>query len=109
MPTLVQDLSGVGSVSCGNTHTLVLSADGKTVWSFGSGEGGKLGHGDGNNVAYPKVIDALVGLYLRKVIAGSLFSIALTCNGSVSGFYCICSYWCETLSKVFFSIFLTFH
>lgn len=86
VPTLVPDLSGVGSVSCGNTHTLVLSADGKTVWSFGAGEGGKLGHGDTNNVSRPKVIDALVGLYLRKVVAGSLFSIALTCNGSVSSF-----------------------
>lgn len=83
VPTLVPDLSGVGSVSCGNSHTLVLSADGKTVWSFGAGEGGKLGHGDTNNVSRPKVIDALVGLYLRKVVAGSLFSIALTCNGSV--------------------------
>lgn len=82
-PTLVADLSGVGSVSCGNTHTLVLSADGKTVWSFGSGEWGKLGHGDTVNVLRPKVIDALVGLYLRKVVAGNHFSIALTCNGSV--------------------------
>ncbi|KAL1139382.1 hypothetical protein AAG570_006366 [Ranatra chinensis] len=83
IPTLVPDLSGVGSVACGSAHTLVLSSDGKTVWSFGSGEAGKLGHGDTANVYRPKIIEALQGLYIRKVAAGSQFSLALTCNGSV--------------------------
>ena len=83
VPTLVPDLCGVGSVACGSAHTLVLSADGKTVWSFGSGEAGKLGHGDTSNAYRPRVIEALQGLYIRKVAAGSQFSLALTCNGSV--------------------------
>lgn len=42
----MHDLSGVGSVACGSAHTLALSHDGKTVWSFGSGDGGRLGHGE---------------------------------------------------------------
>ena len=45
-PSLVKDLADVGAVSCGCSHTLVLSKDKKTIWSFGSGEGGRLGHGD---------------------------------------------------------------
>ena len=37
IPTLVRDIAGVGQVVCGSAHTLALSADGRTVWSFGSG------------------------------------------------------------------------
>jgi len=84
VPTLVRDISGVGSVACGNAHTLALSSDGRTVWSFGSGDNGKLGHGDTARVYTPKVIDALQGMYIRKVAAGSQFSLALTANGQVS-------------------------
>lgn len=83
MPTLVRDLNGVGSVACGSAHTIALSADGKTVWSFGSADNGKLGHGDTQKTSRPKVIEALQGLYIRKVAAGSLFSLALTTNGQV--------------------------
>ncbi|XP_021933596.1 probable E3 ubiquitin-protein ligase HERC1 isoform X3 [Zootermopsis nevadensis] len=83
MPTLVRDLNGVGSVSCGSSHTIALSADGKTVWSFGSADNGKLGHGDTQKTPHPKVIEALQGLYIRKVAAGSQFSLALTSNGQL--------------------------
>ena len=83
MPTLVRDLSGVGSVACGSAHTIALSADGKTVWSFGSADNGKLGHGDTQKTSRPKVVEALQGLYIRKVAAGSQFSLALTTNGQV--------------------------
>ncbi|XP_075226553.1 putative E3 ubiquitin-protein ligase HERC1 isoform X4 [Lycorma delicatula] len=83
IPTLVQNLSGVGSVACGSAHTLALSMDGKTVWSFGSGDTGKLGHGDTSRVFRPKMIEALQGIYIRKVAAGSQFSLALTSNGQV--------------------------
>ena len=41
-PTVVKDIGLVGQVSCGSLHTLVLSADGWTVWSFGDGDGGKF-------------------------------------------------------------------
>ncbi|XP_068081364.1 probable E3 ubiquitin-protein ligase HERC1 [Anabrus simplex] len=83
VPTLVRDLSGVGSVACGSAHTVAVSADGKTVWSFGSGDNGKLGHGDTHKTPRPKVIDALQGMYIHKVAAGSQFSLALTTNGQI--------------------------
>ncbi|KAG8223094.1 hypothetical protein J437_LFUL002042, partial [Ladona fulva] len=82
-PTLVRDICGVGSVACGSSHTIALSVDGKTVWSFGSSENGKLGHGDTSRVYKPKVIDALQGVYVRKVAAGSHFSLALSSNGQL--------------------------
>ena len=84
VPTLVKDVAGAGQVAAGAAHTLVLSQDGRTVWSFGSGDNGKLGHGDTNRVYKPKVIDALSGTYIRKVVAGSQFSLALTSTGTVS-------------------------
>lgn len=86
IPTLVRDLSDVGSVACGSAHTLVLSKGGKTVWSFGSGDSGRLGHGEIAKVYRPKVVEALQGLTIVKVAAGALFSMALTSTGQVRKF-----------------------
>ena len=55
VPTKVEAIGLVQSVSCGSTHTLTLSADTNTVWSFGAGDAGKLGHGDTQRQTKPKV------------------------------------------------------
>ncbi|CAL4080435.1 unnamed protein product, partial [Meganyctiphanes norvegica] len=81
VPTLVRDISGVGQVVCGSAHTLALSADCRTVWSFGSGDHGKLGHGDTVKVYRPKVIEALQGLTVRKLTTGTHISLALAAHG----------------------------
>lgn len=44
---------------------------------------GKLGHGDTNRVYKPKVIEALQGMFIRKVCAGSQSSLSLTSTGQV--------------------------
>lgn len=82
-PNLVTELSDVGYVSCGESHTLVLSLDGYTVWSMGSGNGGKLGHDDTGKVMTPKIIEALRRYRVKKVCAGTSFSLALTWDGIV--------------------------
>ena len=46
----------IRQVACGCSHTLALSDDYYTVYSFGSGDGGKLGHGDTTKQLSPKVI-----------------------------------------------------
>ncbi|KTG13251.1 hypothetical protein cypCar_00022227 [Cyprinus carpio] len=38
MPTLVKDISGVGQVACGSSHTIAVAQDGRIVWSFGGGD-----------------------------------------------------------------------
>ncbi|XP_063888404.1 probable E3 ubiquitin-protein ligase HERC1 isoform X2 [Scylla paramamosain] len=81
IPTLVRDISGVGQVVCGSAHTLALSADGRTVWSFGSGDHGKLGHGDTAKVYRPRVVEALQGLTVRKLTTGTQVSLALAAHG----------------------------
>ncbi|XP_067667414.1 probable E3 ubiquitin-protein ligase HERC1 [Haliotis asinina] len=83
LPRHVKDISGVGQVACGSSHTIAVSQDGKTVWSFGGGDNGKLGHGDMNRQYKPKVIEAFIGMYIRKVACGSQSSLALTSTGQV--------------------------
>lgn len=50
---------------------------------------GKLGHGDTNRVYKPKVVEALQGMFIRKVCAGSQSSLALTSTGQVRHHSCI--------------------
>ncbi|XP_029024458.1 probable E3 ubiquitin-protein ligase HERC1 isoform X3 [Betta splendens] len=88
VPTLVKDISGVGQAACGSSHTIAVAQDGRTVWSFGGGDNGKLGHGDTNRVYRPKVIEALHGFIVRKVCAGSQSSLALTSAGQVFAWGC---------------------
>ncbi|XP_034402246.1 probable E3 ubiquitin-protein ligase HERC1 isoform X2 [Cyclopterus lumpus] len=88
VPTLVKDISGVGQVACGSSHTVAVAQDGRTVWSFGGGDNGKLGHGDTNRVYRPKIIEALHGFIIRKVCAGSQSTLALTSAGQVFAWGC---------------------
>ncbi|VVC31643.1 Hypothetical protein CINCED_3A017272 [Cinara cedri] len=85
IPTLVKSLCDmpVGYVACGSTHTLACSRDGNTVWSFGSGDNGKLGHGNTLRLYKPQKIDGLRYYKIKKVAAGIHFSVALTCTGEV--------------------------
>ena len=53
------------------------------VRSFGAGDHGKLGHGDTARHYRPKVVDALQGLDVAKVVAGNLVSFALTKTGEI--------------------------
>ena len=54
-PTKVVSIGPVQQAACGVAHTLALGIDGLTVWSFGSGDSGKLGHGDTTKQTTPKV------------------------------------------------------
>lgn len=42
IPTLVKELCDIGQICCGASHTLALSKDGNTLWSFGDGSHGNL-------------------------------------------------------------------
>ncbi|XP_067933208.1 probable E3 ubiquitin-protein ligase HERC1 [Watersipora subatra] len=82
-PCVVPDLSNVGQVATGSSHTLILSQDGFTVWSFGDGSKGKLGHGDTCRVYKPKVIERLLNVHIKKIACGSQWSYALTSTGQL--------------------------
>ena len=64
------------------SHSLALTADG-SVWSWGSGDYGKLGHGDEQRQLLPKKVEALAGQRVVAVSAGGHHSIARTVDGAV--------------------------
>lgn len=54
-----------------------------TVWSWGDGDYGKLGHGGSDAFKAPKIIDKLQSFGVVRVFCGSQFSVALTRDGQV--------------------------
>ena len=82
LPKKVEAFAGrcVVAVSAGSLHSLALTADG-SVWSWGLGGFGQLGHGDTQRQPQPKKIEAFAG---QSVVAVSAIdhTIALTANGA---------------------------
>ena len=78
LPKTVEALAGqrVLAVSAGGGHNLALTADG-SVWSWGNGRLGKLGHGDEQLQLLPKKIEAFANRRVVAVSAGGGHNIAL--------------------------------
>lgn|GEM_PF-3865106 len=79
------DLTGKQAIaiSAGDAHSLVLTTDG-SVYSFGAGNSGRLGHGDENFQMMPKQIDSLPAI--SSISAGIYHSLAVSVTGSVYSF-----------------------
>jgi alpha-tubulin suppressor-like RCC1 family protein len=84
LPKKVEALAGrrVVAVSAGLGHSLAITADG-ALWSWGSGERGRLGHGDQQRRLLPKKVEALAGQRVVAVAAGANHSLALTADNAV--------------------------
>ena len=82
-PKKVEALAGrrVVAVSA-EDHSLAITADG-SVWSWGDGGFGRLGHGDEQNQLLPKRIEAFAGRRVVAVSAGAGHSLAFTASGPV--------------------------
>ena len=82
VPKRIEALSGVRvcAVSVGSRHSLFLTEGGK-VYSCGLGEFGRLGHGNSETQLVPKLIEALSGVRVCAVSAGSDHSLCLTEDG----------------------------
>ena len=80
----VEALAGrcVVAVSAGETHSLALTADG-SVWSWGYGSRGMLGHGDQQDQLLPKKVETLAGQRVLAVSAGQRHSTAIIADGAV--------------------------
>ena len=80
-PGVVDLLSGVTAVACGRDHTLALRTDG-TVWAWGLGSSGQLGHGGSGNQGsrpQPGPVADLTGV--RNVAAAANASWAIDRGG----------------------------
>ncbi|KAJ7969838.1 Regulator of chromosome condensation (RCC1) family with FYVE zinc finger domain-containing protein [Quillaja saponaria] len=59
----------VASVTCGPWHTALITSTGQ-LFTFGDGTFGVLGHGDRENVSYPREVESLSGLRTIAVACG---------------------------------------
>ncbi|CAK9134724.1 unnamed protein product [Ilex paraguariensis] len=59
----------VAMVSCGPWHTALITSTGQ-LFTFGDGTFGVLGHGDRENVSYPREVESLSGLRTIAIACG---------------------------------------
>ena len=81
LPKKLTNIGKVGYISCGWQHTILVSVDGKTLWSFGNNSFGELGHN--GNTLEPTVIESMSNNQVVKVACGYTSSFALTKNGKL--------------------------
>ena len=83
VPTQVTGLSEIGQVACGLNHTICVSRDGMTVWSFGDADFGKLGTGATQATHSPTKITTLSNIGIKSVHCGHQWSAFLTFSGQM--------------------------
>jgi alpha-tubulin suppressor-like RCC1 family protein len=87
VPKLVEALANMRcvQVACGFAYTAVVSAEGE-LFTFGSGDNGRLGHGDRTDRRSPCRVDGLRGVFVKRVCAGSVHTCVLDDMGRVYSF-----------------------
>lgn len=76
-PVLVETLhhKQITDISCGGYHSVALSKSG-LVFTWGSGEYGKLGHKDQKDHFVPTLVDAMRGKDVKRILAGVYVTVA---------------------------------
>ncbi|CAG6004363.1 unnamed protein product [Menidia menidia] len=75
---------GVSSISCGESHTAVLTKVGE-VFTFGEGSYGQLGHGSSTDEVRPRLVDGLNGS-VTQIACGRHHTLVLTSSGQLWAF-----------------------
>ena len=57
-------------VACGDAHTAVVASQRRSLFTWGNGAGGRLGHGDLSNCDAPKLVDRLRDRHVVQVACG---------------------------------------
>jgi hypothetical protein len=65
-------------VACGDAHTAVIASQRRRLYTWGTGAGGRLGHGDFSNCDVPKLVEQLRDRDLKQVVCGP-HSTAVVC------------------------------
>ncbi|CAI5507255.1 unnamed protein product [Closterium sp. Naga37s-1] len=83
-PTEVAALAGkhVSALACGADHTTAYSEDSQTLWSWGWGDFGRLGHGHSSDVFLPHAVASLCGRPIKHIACGDCHCIAVDANGT---------------------------
>eukprot|EP00245_Coleochaete_scutata_P012098 TRINITY_DN4638_c0_g1_i1.p1 TRINITY_DN4638_c0_g1~~TRINITY_DN4638_c0_g1_i1.p1 ORF type:complete len:425 (+),score=61.67 TRINITY_DN4638_c0_g1_i1:61-1275(+) len=85
VPYIVDALHGseISQIVCGADHTIAYSSAKKTVYSWGWGDFGRLGHGNSSDLFIPMPIQALTGLSIKQLACGDCHCLAVTEDGGV--------------------------
>eukprot|EP00753_Platysulcus_tardus_P017106 PLAT6280.1.p1 GENE.PLAT6280.1~~PLAT6280.1.p1 ORF type:complete len:428 (-),score=164.11 PLAT6280.1:164-1324(-) len=75
-PSPPPDLPSISSISCGGKHSLAVDDDG-TLYTWGRGELGRLGHGDELPRLTPAAVAFFAGRRVEKAVGGGYHSLAL--------------------------------
>ncbi|XP_029910455.1 probable E3 ubiquitin-protein ligase HERC3 [Myripristis murdjan] len=88
-PTAVQclNMKKTVHVSCGREHTATLTKGG-TVFTFGSGQFGQLGHNSFRDELRPRVVSELWGAKVTEISCGRHHTLVLTGSRRVYSFGC---------------------
>ncbi|KAE9353226.1 hypothetical protein PR003_g3980 [Phytophthora rubi] len=78
IPTIVEALQQkrITRVSCGAVHTAVVSADGQ-LFTFGCGDGGRLGLGGNEDSFHPQLVSALEKCVVLDACCGSWHTLCI--------------------------------
>ncbi|XP_072880880.1 RCC1 domain-containing protein 1-like isoform X1 [Hemitrygon akajei] len=85
MPPFYKSLSpllGARKLVLGSEHALLLTCD-WTVYSWGAGRHGQLGHGGVEDEADPRIVEALHGLVVTELAAGAWHSVCSSASGDL--------------------------
>ncbi|RVE72058.1 hypothetical protein OJAV_G00057890 [Oryzias javanicus] len=88
-PTSVDSLNlkKTVSISCGKDHTAILTKHG-TVFTFGSGQFGQLGHNSSRNELRPRLVAELWGAKIIRIACGRYHTLVLQENNKIYSFGC---------------------
>ena len=67
----------IRAIACGSKHTLILAVDG-SLYTFGCGLMGQLGHKNSKNINRPKLVEAFGTKKIKLIAAGANHSIVST-------------------------------
>ncbi|KAG7376512.1 hypothetical protein PHYPSEUDO_013229 [Phytophthora pseudosyringae] len=92
-PHLVEELAlekalhrtTIATIACGAQHSLAIT-DGGELYTWGSGEDGRLGHGDMRDRAVPRKIMSLLRESVMSASCGGAHTAVLTAKGTVFTF-----------------------
>ena len=86
-PVLVNVPGGlkVKAVSCGNSHTVIITED-DNLYSFGDNFSGQLGLGDDTNRIVATLVSVPSGLRVKAVSCGDYYTVIITGNDNLYSF-----------------------
>lgn len=67
----------IDQIACGDKHTCVLSSAARVVYTWGTGAGGRLGHGGERDETVPRAVDIIRGRRVRYIVCGPECTLAV--------------------------------